>query len=58
MQVQAGMVGINIPVPVPVAYHSFGGWKKSMFGDIGMFGMEGVHFYTKLKTVMQRWVKK
>lgn len=57
MEVQAGMVGINIPVPVPVAYHSFGGWKKSMFGDIGMFGMEGMHFYTKLKTVTQRWLK-
>lgn len=56
MQVQAGMVGINIPIPVPVAYHSFGGWKRSMFGDIGMFGMEGVHFYTKLKTVTQRWI--
>ncbi len=56
-QVQAGMVGINIPIPVPVAYHSFGGWKRSLFGDIAMHGLEGVRFYTKLKTVTQRWFK-
>lgn len=56
-QVQAGMVGINIPIPVPVPYHSFGGWKRSMFGDIQMHGMEGVNFYTKLKTITQRWLK-
>ena len=54
---QTGMVGINIPVPVPVAYHSFGGWKRSLFGDIHLFGSEGIQFYTKLKTVTQRWVK-
>lgn len=56
-KVQVGMVGINIPIPVPVAYHSFGGWKRSMFGDVGMFGLEGIQFYTKLKTVTQRWLK-
>lgn len=56
MRVQAGLVGINIPIPVPVAYHSFGGWKQSYFGNTGMHGMEGVHFYTKLKTVTQRWL--
>lgn len=54
-KVQAGMVGINIPVPVPVAYQSFGGWKRSIFSDIGMYGTEGVRFYTKLKTVTTRW---
>jgi len=56
-QVQVGMVGINIPIPVPVAYHSFGGWKRSMFGDMHMHGTEGVQFYTKLKTVTVRWLK-
>jgi malonate-semialdehyde dehydrogenase (acetylating) / methylmalonate-semialdehyde dehydrogenase len=54
-KVQVGMVGINVPVPVPVAYHSFGGWKQSIFADIGMYGMEAIRFYTKLKTVTQRW---
>lgn len=54
-RVQVGMVGINIPIPVPVAYHSFGGWKHSMFGDIGTHGMEAVRFYTKRKTVTERW---
>ena len=54
-KVQVGMVGINVPVPVPVAYHSFGGWKRSIFSDIGMYGSEGIRFYTKLKTVTQRW---
>ncbi|MDB2324097.1 CoA-acylating methylmalonate-semialdehyde dehydrogenase [Alphaproteobacteria bacterium] len=53
--VNVGMVGINVPIPVPVAYHSFGGWKASMFGDHAMHGMEGVRFYTKLKTVTSRW---
>ncbi len=53
--VDVGMVGINVPIPVPVAYHSFGGWKRSAFGDIGIHGEEGVRFYTKLKTVTQRW---
>lgn len=56
-KVQVGMVGVNIPIPVPVAYHSFGGWKRSMFGDVHMFGPEGIQFYTKLKTVTQRWLK-
>jgi malonate-semialdehyde dehydrogenase (acetylating)/methylmalonate-semialdehyde dehydrogenase len=56
-RVQTGMIGINIPVPVPVAYHSFGGWKRSLFGDLHLFGLEGVQFYTKLKSVTQRWVK-
>jgi malonate-semialdehyde dehydrogenase (acetylating)/methylmalonate-semialdehyde dehydrogenase len=50
-----GMVGINVPIPVPVAYHSFGGWKRSLFGDHHMHGAEGVRFYTKLKTVTSRW---
>lgn len=54
-KVQVGMVGINVPVPVPVAYHSFGGWKRSIFSDIGMYGSEAIRFYTKLKTVTQRW---
>lgn len=53
--VQVGMVGINVPIPVPVAYHSFGGWKQSLFGDIHMHGAEGVRFYTKLKAITQRW---
>ncbi|MHB1946590.1 MAG: CoA-acylating methylmalonate-semialdehyde dehydrogenase [Gammaproteobacteria bacterium] len=56
-QVEVGMVGVNIPIPVPVAYHSFGGWKRSLFGDIHMHGNEGVQFYTKLKTITQRWPK-
>jgi malonate-semialdehyde dehydrogenase (acetylating)/methylmalonate-semialdehyde dehydrogenase len=54
-QIQVGMVGINVPIPVPVAYHSFGGWKRSLFGDHGAYGMEAVRFYTKLKTVTSRW---
>ncbi len=53
--VNIGMVGINVPIPVPVAYHSFGGWKRSLFGDHHMHGMEGVRFYTKLKAVTSRW---
>lgn len=57
-KVQAGMVGINVPIPVPVAYHSFGGWKRSIFSDTGMYGDEAVRFYTKLKTVTQRWYAK
>lgn len=55
--VQVGMIGINVPIPVPVAFHSFGGWKKSMFGDLDMHGPEGILFYTKLKTVTQFWPK-
>jgi len=53
--IQVGMVGINIPIPVPMAFHSFGGWKQSMFGDHHMHGMEGVRFYTRYKAVTQRW---
>jgi malonate-semialdehyde dehydrogenase (acetylating)/methylmalonate-semialdehyde dehydrogenase len=53
--IKIGMVGINVPIPVPVAYHSFGGWKRSLFGDQHMHGPEGVRFYTKLKTVTSRW---
>ena len=52
---QIGMVGINIPIPVPMAFHSFGGWKRSLFGDQHMHGSEGVRFYTKLKTITSRW---
>ena len=54
-RVNVGMVGINVPIPVPVAYHSFGGWKRSAFGDTNQHGMEGVKFWTKVKTVTQRW---
>jgi malonate-semialdehyde dehydrogenase (acetylating)/methylmalonate-semialdehyde dehydrogenase len=54
-RVNVGMVGINVPIPVPVAYHTFGGWKRSAFGDTNQHGMEGVKFYTKVKTVTQRW---
>jgi len=53
--VQAGMVGVNVPVPVPVAYYSFGGWKASLFGDTHMYGPDGVHFYTRTKVVTARW---
>ncbi len=54
-QIEVGMVGINVPIPVPVAYHSFGGWKRSLFGDHSIYGPEGVRFYTRLKTVTTRW---
>jgi len=54
-RVQVGMVGINIPIPVPMAWHGFGGWKRSLFGDMHAYGEEGVRFYTKQKSVMQRW---
>jgi malonate-semialdehyde dehydrogenase (acetylating)/methylmalonate-semialdehyde dehydrogenase len=54
-RVQIGMVGINVPIPVPMAWHGFGGWKKSMFGDMHAYGEEGVRFYTKQKSIMQRW---
>ena len=53
--IKIGMVGVNVPIPVPMAFHSFGGWKGSLFGAHAMHGMEGVHFYTKLKTVTSRW---
>ncbi len=54
-RVQVGMVGINVPIPVPMAWHGFGGWKKSLFGDMHAYGEEGVRFYTRQKSVMQRW---
>jgi malonate-semialdehyde dehydrogenase (acetylating)/methylmalonate-semialdehyde dehydrogenase len=54
-EVQAGMVGINVPIPVPVAYYSFGGWKASLFGDLHMYGPEGIQFYTRAKIVTSRW---
>ncbi len=54
-RIQVGMVGVNVPIPVPVGYHSFGGWKRSIFGSHGIYGPEAVHFYTKLKTVTMRW---
>ena len=53
--VEVGMVGVNVPVPVPVAYYSFGGWKASLFGDLHMYGPEGVQFYTRSKVVTSRW---
>ncbi len=53
--IEVGMVGINVPIPVPVAYHSFGGWKRSLFGDHSIYGPEGIRFYTRLKTVTSRW---
>ena len=56
-RVQVGMVGINVPIPVPLAYHTFGGWKRSAFGDVNQHGPEGVRFYTKIKTVTARWPK-
>ncbi|WP_332677020.1 CoA-acylating methylmalonate-semialdehyde dehydrogenase [Brevundimonas sp.] len=57
-QVEVGMVGINVPIPVPVAYHSFGGWKRSGFGDLNQYGLDGVRFYTRTKTVTQRWPRR
>jgi len=57
-KVTVGMVGINVPIPVPVSYHTFGGWKRSIFGDISMHGAENVHFYTRSKTVTARWTSK
>jgi malonate-semialdehyde dehydrogenase (acetylating)/methylmalonate-semialdehyde dehydrogenase len=54
-RVQIGMVGINVPIPVPMAFHSFGGWKRSLFGDMAVYGTEGMRFYTRLKTVTARW---
>ena len=56
-RVDVGMVGINVPIPVPVAYHSFGGWKRSGFGDLNQYGSDGVRFFTRTKTVTQRWPK-
>ena len=54
-RIQVGMVGVNIPIPVPMAFHSFGGWKQSLFGDHHIYGPEGIRFYTRQKTVTQRW---
>jgi len=54
-QIKVGMVGINVPIPVPMAFHSFGGWKSSLFGDLHMHGPEGVRFYSRLKTITSRW---
>ena len=54
-EIEVGMVGINVPLPVPVAYHSFGGWKRSIFGDLAAYGPDGVRFYTRRKTITQRW---
>jgi malonate-semialdehyde dehydrogenase (acetylating)/methylmalonate-semialdehyde dehydrogenase len=54
-RIQIGMVGINVPIPVPMAFHSFGGWKRSLFGDHYMYGPEGVRFFTRMKTIMSRW---
>ena len=54
-RVQIGMVGVNVPIPVPMAFHSFGGWKRSLFGDMAVYGAEGVRYYTRLKTVTARW---
>jgi len=54
-RIQVGMVGINVPIPVPMAWHGFGGWKRSLFGDMNAYGEEGVRFYTRQKSVMQRW---
>ncbi len=53
--IEVGMVGVNVPIPVPVAYHSFGGWKRSLFGDHSIYGPEGIRFYTRLKTITSRW---
>jgi malonate-semialdehyde dehydrogenase (acetylating)/methylmalonate-semialdehyde dehydrogenase len=56
--VEVGMVGINVPIPVPMAFHSFGGWRASLFGDHHAYGSEGVRFYTRLKTITQRWTER
>jgi malonate-semialdehyde dehydrogenase (acetylating)/methylmalonate-semialdehyde dehydrogenase len=54
-RVQVGMVGVNVPIPVPIAYHTFGGWKRSGFGDLNQHGPDSIRFYTKTKTVTSRW---
>jgi len=54
-RIEVGMVGVNVPIPVPMAWHGFGGWKSSLFGDMHSYGEEGVRFYTRQKSVMQRW---
>jgi malonate-semialdehyde dehydrogenase (acetylating)/methylmalonate-semialdehyde dehydrogenase len=55
-EVEVGMIGVNVPIPVPMAYYSFGGWKASLFGDTHVHGAEGVHFYTRGKVVTSRWL--
>lgn len=55
-EIQVGMIGINVPIPVPVAYHSFGGWKASLFGDTKAYGSQGFHFFTREKAVTTRWL--
>ena len=57
-EIEVGMVGVNVPLPVPVAYHSFGGWKRSLFGDLHAYGPDGVRFYTRKKAITQRWPKR
>ncbi|MED5493414.1 MAG: CoA-acylating methylmalonate-semialdehyde dehydrogenase [Pseudomonadota bacterium] len=57
-EIEVGMVGVNVPLPVPVAYHSFGGWKRSLFGDLHAYGPDGVRFYTRRKAITQRWPKR
>ena len=54
-EIQVGMIGINVPIPVPLSHYSFGGWKDSAFGDHAIYGPEGIHFYTRPKVVIQRW---
>jgi len=54
-EIEVGMVGINVPIPVPMAFFSFGGWKSSLFGDLHMYGMEGIYFYTRTKAITTRW---
>ena len=54
-KVQVGMVGVNVPIPTPLAYYSFGGWKRSVFGDLNQHGPDSIRFYTKTKTVTSRW---
>ena len=55
--IQIGMVGVNVPIPVPMAFHSFGGWKNSIFGALNVHGSDGIRFYTRMKTVTSRWVQ-
>jgi malonate-semialdehyde dehydrogenase (acetylating)/methylmalonate-semialdehyde dehydrogenase len=56
-RIEAGMVGVNVPIPVPMAFHSFGGWKQSLFGALHMHGPDGVRFYSRMKTVTARWAE-
>ena len=53
--IQVGMIGVNVPIPVPMAFHSFGGWKRSLFGPLHIHGVDGVRFYTQMKTITSRW---